>query len=647
MKRNALTLLLLCLTLAIRAIDHEPYNQSRIFWDTSTRTTVFNSGGYSRMIQLQDGRLMAVTESGGIQITFSSNGGTTWDSPTKIVNNPSGISECVPDLIQLSDGTIIVAYNPRPHSPYSEERKFGIRCKRSTDNGKTWSQEIFVNDASHIYNDGCWEPSMLELPSGELQLYFADEGPYTYNNDQRISLCRSTDGGLTWSTPENISYRQGYRDGMPVPVLLHDGKTICVAIEDNGWSGFGSFIPTTVRCSLSRNWKRYTVGGGSADRDKMINYDYCPVALGGAPYLRVLPWGETVMSHQSTYGAGENQMWIYMGNEEARDFRDMSSPFDLGSSESCLWNSVAVIDTGVVVAVAGRSGHVEMVKGYPVRRLQAAYGSPKVDGTLSVREGYYKANASQMILGTVNGVRFTADFAYDRDSLYFITRVSDRTQLALGGYVGDGVTLYLDLDNSCSLAPLDGMYRLFFRLDGTNQFWAGNTSAHNYRAATLEGINQKVSTSRNYYTIEAAIPWATLGIDFPPVGKIMRANVEMQDRRTTSDNEVYKEMLPDGDRNQSWTWMEFVLEESEQLGISSPQTVAAVPDFDVVRQGNALTIQSPAAMTKAVVCAADGRQLATYQNLGRSFTRGIAYSGMSVVKVTFAGGATASRKIIL
>ena len=258
----------------------EPYSGSRIFWDTASRRTVFSGGGYARIIELQDGRLMAVCESGGIKIAFSQDKGSTWGSATKIVSNPAGIRECVPDLIQLSDGTIIVAYNPRPTSPYSEERKFGIRCKRSTDGGRTWSDEIFVNDALHTFADGCWEPSMLELPSGELQLYFADEGPYTSNNDQQISLCRSMDGGQTWSQAQKICYRQGSRDGMPVPVLLKDESQIVVIIEDIGW-GYGDFFPTTVRTSLQNNWhNNYWVNATDPNREKTLNFNFCPTATG-------------------------------------------------------------------------------------------------------------------------------------------------------------------------------------------------------------------------------------------------------------------------------------------------------------------------------------------------------------------------------
>ena len=224
-------LILISIAFSVNAMAsyHEPYNGSRIFWDSSTRTTVFSSGGYGRLIQLQDGRLMACTESGGINVAYSTNG-TMWSTPEKIVTNTNNTPECVPDLIQLQDGTIIVAYNPRPSSPYTEDRRFGIRCKRSTDNGKTWSDEIFVNDASYTFQDGCWEPSMLQLPSGEVQLYFADEGPYTSSGEQQISMCRSFDGGQTWGKAEIISFRKNFRDGMPVPVLLHDGKTIAVAI---------------------------------------------------------------------------------------------------------------------------------------------------------------------------------------------------------------------------------------------------------------------------------------------------------------------------------------------------------------------------------------------------------------------------------
>ena len=372
------SLLFICSLLnvcCLHAASVSRYTGSRIFWDARNPVTVFDGGGYGRLIELQDGRLMACCESGGIKVCFSSNKGRTWNSPTLIAPNSNNTPNCVPDLVQLSDGTILVAYNPRPSKPYTSDRHFGIRLRRSTTNGRTWSEEIFVFDADTIFDNGCWEPSFLELPSGELQLYFADESPYTNSGEQQISLCRSFDGGLTWTEPQRISFRSGYRDGMPVPVLLADKKNIVVAIEDNGWSGVGDFVPTTVRNPLSSNWKNNAyINATSSYRNRSINYDYCPLAKGGAPYLRVLPSGETVLSHQSTYGEGDNmKMYVYVGNKQAKDFKAMSKPFQQGTTKGCWWNSLAVIDTGIVVAVGGLDGKIVMMKGFPINNFLAPY----------------------------------------------------------------------------------------------------------------------------------------------------------------------------------------------------------------------------------------------------------------------------------
>lgn len=551
----------------------EPYSGSRIFWDTSTRRTVFSGGGYARIIELQDGRLMAVCESGGIKVAFSSNKGGSWGSATKIVTNPSGINECVPDLIQLSDGTIIVAYNPRPTSPYSEDRRFGIRCKRSTDGGQTWSDEIFVNDALHTFADGCWEPCMLQLPSGEVQLYFADEGPYTTNNDQQISMCRSFDGGQSWSAPQKICYRRGFRDGMPVPVLLKDQSEIVVIIEDNGW-GYGDFFPTTVRTTLQNNWKNnYWVNATDPNREKTLNLNYCPTATGGAPYLRVLPWGETVMSYQSTYNHnGKNQMRVAVGNDQARDFKAMSVPFSIGDSEQGLWNSLAVIDTGVVVAVSGIGGNIEMIKGYPVRQLQAPFASPVVDGKLTANEGYKTRTATQIILGTQTGTRVTADMAYDRDSLYVVTRVSDRTQVASGANA-DGVTLMLDVSGQVTSAPEEGCYKLMLRPDGT--FYrlqkGSNSSWKTADKSTLPLRCAATQTSSNYI-IEVAIPWSSLALSNPPTDRRLAFTLECTDNRSGT---AFTETIPDASHMRPYTWMEMRLGEmGEEAGIEEPTPTA-------------------------------------------------------------------------
>lgn len=530
---------------------HEAYQGSRIFWDTQSLSVVFPKGGYARLIELQDGRLLACAESNGIRVAFSNDKGKTWTDEKVIAPNSSQWPNCVPDLIQLQDGTLIVAYNPRAQKPYSPERPFCIRLRRSTDGGTTWSKEITVYDGGYTWEDGCWEPSLLELPSGELQLYFADESPYTSNADQQISLCRSLDGGLSWSRPQCVSYRSGFRDGMPVPVLLKDRSEIVVAIEDNGWKGIGDFIPTTVRTTLNNNWKKNVyVAADSKSRQKAVDYNHCPVAKGGAPYLRVLPNGETVLSHQSTHGIGDNhKMYCYVGDRKARNFKAMTCPFRLEAGQQAMWNSLAVIDTGVVVAVAGIHGRVFLMKGYPKDRLVAPRATPMIDGILTASDGYSTNEGRQVMIGNEIGTRTYLDFAYDSDSLYLYAQVFDSNIV-----VNDMIRCYVRADGMSSKTPTKASFRLdcppmgnakIYRSDGPRWISCG------------QSFHMESATSPSYYCLEIAVAWNMLGLKSVPRRHHPLVNIEIVD----SDGGIEQiERIPDAQPDAPWTWMRLHLQ---------------------------------------------------------------------------------------
>lgn len=265
--------------------QHTPYEGSRIYWDVSSQKVIFPSGNYARMTQLADGRLMAVAEAGGgISVCYSTDDGETWSPPELIIRNADRLPYAVPDLIQLTDGTILVGFNPRPSTPYSDERRFGIRAMRSTDNGQSWDGPIFIYDAQASFEDGCWEPSFLELPSGEIHCYFANENNFTHSNEQEISVSRSFDGGVSWSEPTRVCYRTKSRDGMPSAILTPHNE-IVVIIEDNGHSGYGGFRATTIRCTLEDNWKSW-VNGSSRNRNMIFLNSYDKRFISAAPYLR-------------------------------------------------------------------------------------------------------------------------------------------------------------------------------------------------------------------------------------------------------------------------------------------------------------------------------------------------------------------------
>jgi hypothetical protein len=159
-----------------------------------------------------------------------------------VAEKQDGINMAVPDKLELNDGSILVCYNPRPFDIHPS-RKFGIRSKKSYDGGNTWEDERLLYEAGHEFENGCWEPSAVQLPDGEIQLFFADEGPYTHSSEQNISLLRSHDNGMSWTTtPEIVSFRAGSRDGMPVPILLKNKRETAIAIEDNGFQNFKPYI---------------------------------------------------------------------------------------------------------------------------------------------------------------------------------------------------------------------------------------------------------------------------------------------------------------------------------------------------------------------------------------------------------------------
>lgn len=625
-------------TLCSFGVKTQPYVGSRIFWDSRSPIVVFNGGGYARVMELQDGRLMACCEWAGIRISYSTNKGQTWKDPVTIVSNTNNIPNCVPDMIQLRDGTIIVAYNPRPATPYTDDRRFSIRLKRSTNNGHTWSKEIVVYDGGSTFENGCWEPCLLELPSGELQLYFADESPYDKNADQQISICRSFDKGLTWSKPACVSYRAGFRDGMPVPVLLSDSTTIAVAIEDNGW-GYNDFLPTIVRNPISRNWSSF-VSASSSYRTKAVDYKICPMATGGAPYLRVLPNGETVLSHQSPYNhSGKPDMYVYVGNNQARNFKAMSSPFPVPQDQQALWNSLAVIDTGVVVAVSGYSGGIKMVKGYPKHQLEVPYGHPVVDGTRTNSEGYFSTRGEQILMGSETETYTYADLAYDEDSLYVVCRVYDNKQVSSGEYA-DVVSISIDTESSPYTTPQKTSYKYDVSPDATFAFFMGTGSKWEKQDVSASHLAFKPSTT--LYTFEMAIPWSELGQEKAPLGNAMTFNIQV----TNGDGAAQVvECIADTKPNGPYTWMPLHFHANEQE-LSLPQRQGWESCFfRLVGSRDDYRLCSDKEFCSVQVYDLHGRSLFFMNGRDTNVRLPFLFPGIYVIRASFWNGETLSRKL--
>lgn len=540
---------------------------SRIGWDYSTFKKVSAPGarynGYARVIQLQDKSLMCVYEADGrVLIVRSSDLGATWSGPITVAAKPASFNNAVPDILQLNDGSILVCYNPRPHD-IDPSRRFGIKTKKSYDGGLTWRDERLLYQAGYQFENGCWEPSAIQLPDGEIQLYFANEGPYTSSSEQNISMLRSFDNGLTWtSQPEIVSFRPGRRDGMPSPLLLQNGKDIVVAIEDNG---VGEFKPYTVRTTVSDSWST-PVGANSPNRNYSLIESLNSSIYAGAPYLRQLKTGETVMSYQGTEGRTNNissaDMKVVIGNSEAKNFDRKSVPFSIRANSSGLWNSINVLDDNTVIALTSTNGfnsrgdtEVWMIKGHLIPEVAADRKAINVDGN---QDEDVWAAPFPVFVGHRSVTQVTSQFTYDDEFLYVLHHVKDAKVTSGSGNPedNDGVIVQLDAANKSYEKPGQGVYTFFLSADNILVTKAADNGK--WVAAENDGKMKTASkTVTGGYVQEMAIPWSALG-GKPAAGNRIGVNIRLSENTGTTV-QSYKESISTQSPDQPFTWLTLTL----------------------------------------------------------------------------------------
>jgi len=326
----------------------EPQTSPAIEWDRSTLTLIQEGAGYARMIRLDDGQILCCYDRGGvIRVRKSKDDGKHWSGETLVAQCDYGVATN-PEILKLSNGWVLLSYNERPRDGL---HPFAIRTSISKDAGATWSRPALAYAADTRHENGCWEPAQIQLPSGEIQLFFANENPYWTSDEQDITKLRSSDNAATWSKPQTVSFRPGHRDGMPSPLLLRDGKGIVVAIEDRGVTGF--FNPVIIYSPMADNWSAGPVDGASERRWCALSTPVEPPRYASAPCIRQLPSGRTILSAQSNVGRKTVQMVVYVGDDQARNFAARSTPFDLPDGVDGLWNSLFLKDASTVTAISG------------------------------------------------------------------------------------------------------------------------------------------------------------------------------------------------------------------------------------------------------------------------------------------------------
>jgi len=523
----------------------------RIAWDYKTLTKVFSPhAGYARMIRLQNGDILCSFGHGGnANVIRSLDDGKTWQDHYAAVYPSGDILPEVPELLQLQNGWILLAYNPRPRYENTDPAKrYAIKVAISKDNGYSWQHWSDVYEASHLFSDGIWEPAMIQLESGEVQLFASNEFPYQSSNEQDISVFRSFDNGQTFTDTVIVSFRAGHRDGMPVPIILQDNQGIVFSVEDNGvFEGY--FKPSIIYTSLEDNWEQGYASGSSDRRWQAFSgADELPnTMIASAPYLRQLFSGETVISFQTKRGLYIDErdnitMCVGIGDNEAKNFSRRSYPFKIPTSSAAIWNSLFVKDSSTVTAVTGTDGYkpgtaeVYTVDGHIIPEMKSFYGVPLIDGDLS--DEIWKQSGT-MFIGGYSETQADFGTAWDEEHLYLCVKIDDKTLWDDSSDKIDNddcVKFYFDAQNSNDDRYNTDIYKLTISVGGKIEFARGD-GRWQWDVQNPDSIDHYISKrwTLNYpadndsgYTIEVKLPWHKLG-GRPETGSGWGINFELVD----------------------------------------------------------------------------------------------------------------------
>ena len=348
-------------------------------WQNQTLQLIQSGGNYARVARVDAKTVACIYEHNGIRLKRSADNGQTWGDEIQVADL-EGYNAANPELLVTPNGDWLCSFNGRPRrvAPSTYDGKttapaaaqnalpFTIETCRSTDGGLTWSAPVAVYRAGTTGPVGCWEPRAINAPDGSIQLYFANEAPYDKSDEQEITRLISRDNGHTWSAPQTVSFRAHSRDGMPVPIVLRNGKTV-MAIEDNGLNG--TFKPVIIAVQTNK-----FVSGASRNRWSALQSPLAVAAYAGAPYLCQMTNGTTVLSSQLAPDGEMNHahMAVWTGDKNARNFADVSFPFAKFGAARELWSSLWGKDAQTVSALTSA-------------RINGVFGVWCVDGKVDTR----------------------------------------------------------------------------------------------------------------------------------------------------------------------------------------------------------------------------------------------------------------------
>ncbi len=361
------------------------------------------------------------------------------------------------DAVVLENGDILAVASYRMNLGYSKDASMGgLVMRRSSDNGKTWSDEEV------IYKGINWEPYMTQTDSGEVQIFFTHNAPKFYLDGKLdkdylssgVGMLRSNDNGKTWTpnvteAPYSAAIvmqqkrdvdaaKALYTDQMPSVAHLNNGTSV-MAVESRPDAG-------ELYISLGysgNNWSDVLDIEEEGPAKRADN-----IFLGAAPYIMQFDSGETLL----TYNVN-NRMQLRVGDENGENFGSTYVPFINGG----YWGTLEKRTSHSAIAAIANTGDTNtLMVGtvYLNHVINAEKTAIKVDGNNAEWQ-----QSEALFVGSSSQAQLAIRAAASDGKLHLLLERSDYSLTS-----GDSVTLYLAEEGK------EGFYRIKVGMNGIGEF---------------------------------------------------------------------------------------------------------------------------------------------------------------------------------
>ncbi len=209
---------------------------------------------------------------GDIMFSRTTNAGASWEAPRSLLPTNANLFTIGNQIVVMPNGTLVDVFALGKGSGVQPSTNpFTESLIRSTDKGLTWSKVIDIStdqsvavldpDTGQAVRAGEGLPDVAVDPNnGTLYAVWSD-GRFSGGAHDDVALSRSTDGGLTWSSPIKINQTPNNTAAFTPSVEVSANGTVAVTYYDFRNNTAAAGVPTDywlihchTDCANPTNW---------------------------------------------------------------------------------------------------------------------------------------------------------------------------------------------------------------------------------------------------------------------------------------------------------------------------------------------------------------------------------------------------------